>query len=74
MCRPLGVTRGSYYHHLSKSVYYYHFELIEAAQELTKAYDHTYGSRRMKISLGIMSYQVRCNKAKKLIKEASVLV
>ncbi|MGY8862690.1 MAG: IS3 family transposase, partial [Pseudomonadales bacterium] len=35
---------------------------------------HTYGSRRMKVALGIMSYPVSRNKAKKLMKEAGVLV
>ena len=74
MCRPLGVTRGGYYRHLNKAVDYYHLELIEAIQELAKASDHTYGSRRMKIALGLMSYPVSRNKAKKLMKEAGVLV
>ena len=74
MCWPLGVTRGSYYRHLNKAVDYYHLELIEAVQELAKASDHTYGSRRMKAALGLMSYPVSRNKAKKLMKEAGVLV
>ena len=74
MCRPLGVTRGGYYRYLNKAVDYYHLELIEAVQELAKASDHTYGSRRMKFALGIMSYPVSRNKAKKLMKEAGVLV
>jgi transposase InsO family protein len=74
MCRPLGVTRGGYYRHLNKAVDYYHLELIEAVQELAKTSDHTYGSRRMKVALGIMSYPVSRNKAKKLMKEAGVLV
>jgi putative transposase len=72
MCRPLGVTRGGYYRHLNKAVDYYHLELIEAVQELAKTSDHTYGSRRMKVALGIMSYPVSRNKAKKLMKEAGV--
>ena len=42
MCRPLGVTRGGYYRHLSKAVDYYHLELIEAVQDLAKASDNTY--------------------------------
>jgi len=74
MCRPLGVTRGGYYRHLNKAVDYYHLELIEAVQELAEASDHTYGSRRMKVALGLMSYPVSRNKAKKLMKEAGVLV
>jgi hypothetical protein len=74
MCRPLGVTRGGYYRHLNKAVDYYQLELSEAVQERAKASDHTYGSRRMKVALGIMSYPVICNKANKLMKEAGVLV
>jgi putative transposase len=74
MCGPLGVTRGGYYRHLNKAVYYDHLEIIEAVQELAKASDHTYGSLRMKAALGVMSYPVRRNKAKKLRKEAGVLV
>ena len=74
MCRPLGVTRGGYYRHLNKTVDYYHLELIEAVQELAKDSDHTYGSRRMKVALGLMSYPVSRNKAKKPMKEAGALV
>jgi transposase InsO family protein len=70
----LDVTRGGYYRHLNKAVDYYHLELIEAVQELAKASDHTYGSRRMVVALGVMSYPVSRNKAKKLMKEAGVLV
>jgi putative transposase len=74
MCRPLGITLGGYYRHLNKVFDYYHLELIEAVQELAKASDHTYGSQRMKFASGIMSYPVSRNKAKKLMKEAGVLV
>lgn len=74
MCRPLGVTRGGYYRHLNKAVDYYHLELIEAVQELAKASGSTYGSRRMKAALAAMSYPVSRNKARKLMKEAGVLV
>jgi len=74
MCRPLGVTRGGYYRHLNKAVDYYHLELIEAVQDLAKASDNTYGSLRMKVALGAMSYPVSRNKARRLMKEAGVLV
>jgi putative transposase len=74
MCRSLGVTRGGYYRQLNKAMDYYYLELIEAVQELAKASDYTYGSRRMKFALGIMSYPVSLNKAKKLMKEAGILV
>lgn len=74
MCRPLGVTRGGYYRYLNNAVDYYHFRVIEAVQHLVKASDHTNSSRRMKLALSIMSYPVSCNKAKKLIKEAGVIV
>jgi putative transposase len=36
--------------------------------------DHTYGSRRIKVALGLMSYPVSRNKAKKLMEEAGVIV
>jgi len=73
MCRPLGVTRGGYYRHLNKAVDHYHLELIEAVQDLAKASDNTYGSRRMRAALGAMSYPVSRNKARRLMKEAGVL-
>ena len=74
MCRPLGVTRGGYYHHLKKAVNYDHLALIEAVKAIAKASDHTYGSRRMKAALSAMSYPVSRNKAKTLMKEAGVQV
>ena len=74
MCRPLGVTRGGYYRHLNKVVDYYHLALIEAVQDLAKASDNTYGSRRMSSALRAMSYPVSRNKARRLMKEAGVLV
>ena len=74
MCRPLGVTRGGYYHHLKKAVDYDRLELIEAVKDIAKASDHTYGSRRMKVALSAMSYPVSRNKAKRLMKEAGVHV
>lgn len=74
MCRPLGVSRSGYYRHLNKGVDYYHLALIEAVKELAKVSDNTYGSRRMKAALDAMDYPVSRNKAKKLMREAGVLV
>jgi hypothetical protein len=56
---------GGYYHHLNGAVDNYLLEIIEAVQELAKASDSTYGSRRMEAALGVMSYPVSRNKAKK---------
>lgn len=52
MCRLLGVTRSGYYGYQQRQDNqppdYYHQELIEAAKDIAKASDDSYGSRRMK--------------------------
>lgn len=78
MCRLLGVTRSGYYGYqqrqASKPVDYYHQELLEAVKDIAKASDDTYGSRRMKKALNVLSYPVSRHKARKLMKEAGVAV
>ncbi|MCU7882261.1 MAG: IS3 family transposase [Candidatus Thiodiazotropha sp. (ex Lucinoma aequizonata)] len=41
---------------------------------ITESSDHTYGSRRIKKALNILSYLVSRNKAQNLMREASVSV
>ena len=65
MCWPLGVTHDGYYHHLNEAVDNYYLDIVESVQELAKASDYTYGSRHMEAVLGVMSYPVSRNKAKK---------
>ncbi len=78
MCRVLGVNSRSYYSYMQrkngKPDDPYHQELLEAVREIAKASDHTYGSRRMKKALNVLSYPVSRNKARKLMKEANVRV
>ena len=78
MCRLLGVTRSGYYgyqqRHGDREDDLYHLELLEAVRDLAKASDYSYGSRRMKKALNILSYPASRNKARKLMKEAGVQV
>lgn len=76
MCRLLGVTRSGYYgylkRHAGKADDSCHQELLEAVQDIAKASDYTYGSRRMKNALNALSHPVSRSKARKLMKEAGV--
>jgi putative transposase len=77
MCRLLGVTRGGYYGYQrsrDEAESYYQQELLEVVREIAIATDDSYGSRRMKKALNILSYPVSRNKARKLMKEAGVQV
>ena len=77
-CRLLGVTRSGYYGYQKRKANQpddlYHQELIEAVKDIVKASDNSYGSRRMKKALSVLSYPVSRNKARKLMKEAGVAV
>lgn len=78
MCRELGVTSSGYYgymrRHRNSPGDPYHQELLEAVREIAKACGNSYGSRRMKNALRALSYPVSRNKARKLMREASVQV
>ena len=78
MCRLLGVTRSGYYgyqrRHAGRGKDFYHQELLEAVRDIAKASKDSYGSRRMKKALNILSYPVSRIKARKLMKEAGVQV
>ena len=77
MCRLLGVTRGGYYGYQQRgggSIDYYRQELLEAVRDIAKATQDSYGSRRMKAALNALSYPVSREKARKLMKEATVQV
>ena len=77
MCRLLGVTRSGFYGYQRRGggrVDYYHQELLEAVKDIAKATDDSYGSRRMKQALNILSYPVSREKSRKLMKEADVQV
>ena len=77
MCRLLGVTRGGYYGHQRRNGGRpdpYHQELLEAVEDIARATEDSYGSRRMKHALNALSYPVSRNKARKLMKEAGVQV
>jgi len=73
----LGVTRSGYYGYQrsrNEAEDYYHQELLEAVRDIAKTTDDSYGSRRMKKALNILSYPVSRTKARKLMKEAGVQV
>jgi len=77
MCRLLGVTRSGYYGYQQRggaAVDPYHLEMLEAVENIAKATEDSYGSRRMKKALNVLSYPVSRNKARKLMKEAELKV
>jgi len=78
MCRLLGVTRNGYYSFWKRKDNscgeQNHRELIEAVRSIAKASDNSYGSRRMKKALSALSYPVSRQKARRLMREAGVMV
>ncbi len=78
MCQLLGVTRSGYYDYHrrneGKTTDPYHRELLEAVRGIARASDNSYGSRRMKEALNVLSYPVSRAKARKLMIEAKVQV
>ena len=78
MCRVLGVNRSGYYSYQKRKMDRpddpCHEEMLECVKEIAKTSEYTYGSRRMKKALNILSYPVSRNKARKLMREAGVQV
>lgn len=77
MCQLLGITRSGYYGYQRRGgseIDHYHEELLEAVEDIAEASDDSYGSRRMKEALNVLSYPVSREKARKLMKEAGVQV
>ncbi|MCU7882520.1 MAG: IS3 family transposase [Candidatus Thiodiazotropha sp. (ex Lucinoma aequizonata)] len=48
--------------------------MLKWIEDIAESSDHTYGSRRIKKPLNILGYPVSRNKARKLMREAGVLV
>ena len=78
MCQVLGVDRSCYYHYRrqidNRPDDPEHEEMLEWIQDIAKASDHSYGSRRMEKALNCLGYPVSRNKARKLMREAGVQV
>ncbi len=78
MCQVLGVSRQGYYHYRhhreNRPEDPEHLEMLEWVQKIDESSDHTYGSRRMKKALNVLSFRVSRNKARKLMREAGVKV
>lgn len=77
-CRVLGVSRQGYYHYskvtANKQKTAKHKEMLKWIKELAVLTDFTYGSRRMKRALNILSYSVSRNRVRKLMIEAGISV
>lgn len=77
-CKVLGVNRSGYYHYQANTANQVddplHQEMLEWVEDIAKASDYTYGSRRMQKALNALGYPVSRNKARKLMKEAHVRV
>jgi len=78
MCLLMGVLRSGYYHYrknrYNKPVDPEHQEMLGFVKEISDKSKQTYGSRRMQRALNALGYPVGRNKAKKLMKEAGVMV
>ena len=78
MCQLLSVTRSGYYgyerRNSGRTIDFYRREMLEAVQDIARASDDTYGSRRMRKALNILSYPVGRDKARRLMVEAGVQV
>ncbi|GAA3938724.1 hypothetical protein GCM10022277_38550 [Litoribacillus peritrichatus] len=74
----MGVTRSGYYsfqkRNKNKPDDPKHKEMLEWIQDIAESSGYTYGYRRMKAALNILSYPVGRNKTKKLMVEAGVKV
>jgi putative transposase len=78
MCRVLGVARSGYYSFqkfgANKLDDPLHEEMLECVKEIVVGSDYTYGSRRVKKAMNILSYPINRDKARQLMKEAKVAV
>ena len=78
MCQVLGVKRPCYYHYRrygeNRPVDPEHQEMLEWVKDIHKASKESYGSRRMKIALGMLGCAVSRDKARRLMREANVQV
>jgi len=78
MCRLLGVCRSGFYHYQKHTANQpedpEHQEMLYWVKKIAEATDYSYGSRRMKKALNLLSFPVNRYKARKLMKEAEVVV
>ncbi|CAM4502186.1 MAG: IS3 family transposase ISLpn7 [Legionella sp.] len=78
MCRLLGVRRNSYYGYMkrqsNKPNDLGHQEMLEWVKKIAESFQYCYGSRRMKNALNALGYPLGRNKARRLMKEANILV
>ena len=77
-CKVLGVCRNSYYSYQRRQALrppdLEQDALLHGVNQIAKASDDTYGSRRMKEALGALGYVVSRDKARKRMREAGVEV
>ena len=75
MCQVLGVSRSCYYSYQkseASKVDPVHLEMLEWVVAIAQSSKYSYGSRRMKRALNVLSFPVSRSKARKLMKEAGV--
>ncbi len=77
-CQVLGVNRSGYYNYqanqVNKADDSEHQEMLEWVKDIAESSGDSYGSRRMKKALNVLGFPVSRNKARKLMREASVQV
>ena len=78
MCRLMGVARSGFYHYqkhtANKPRDPEHQEMLHWVRKIAEATEDSYGSRRMKKALNLLGFPVNRDKARKLMKEAGVVV
>ena len=77
MCQVLGVSRSCYYSYqrsTARRIDPEHEQMLEWVVKIDKSSKNSYGSRRMKRALNALGYPVSRTKARKLMKEAGVIV
>lgn len=76
MCRLLGVSRSGYYGYQSRNANKpedpEYAEMIEAIRAIVRDTEDSYGSRRMRKALNVLSYPVSREKTRRLMREAGV--
>ena len=74
MCRQLGVTRNGYYGHRQRRMDPAHQNRMDCVKKIAKASGYTYGTRRIKRAMEGPGYRISRQKARKLMREAGVIV
>ena len=79
MCQVIGVTASGYYSYQKRKLTKSdndpeHDELLDWVKKISEASKYTYGSRRIRMALNALGFQVGRRKSRSLMREANVFV